>query len=103
MTFSVGNSFPSNSVQFFVSQQSQQQVATIMGRPVEVIEPIQTKKGRRKLSVEGLVCRMCGATSTPEWRRNRTLCNACGIRLYKAKPKMPSPEKMKIAFLLNEG
>lgn len=37
--------------------------------------------GGKRIRVEPTVCRGCGATETPEWRRGplgpRTLCNAC--------------------------
>lgn len=38
-------------------------------------------------------CLSCEATKTPMWRNgpcgNKTLCNACGVRLYRQQSKVP--------------
>lgn len=52
---------------------------------------------KRNRSIDDTVCRHCGTSETPEWRRGpdgaRTLCNACG--LYHA--KMVKKQGTKIA------
>lgn len=47
----------------------------------------RTKKRKQELCTEYL-CKECGTTDSPEWRRgplgSKTLCNACGLRWSKA-------------------
>ncbi|GAA5919479.1 hypothetical protein JCM1841_002223 [Sporobolomyces salmonicolor] len=58
----------------------------------------QGDKRRRKqngLHDSDLVCRDCGRTDSPEWRKGpdgpKTLCNACGLRYAKLKSRMDKP------------
>ncbi|GAA5837717.1 hypothetical protein JCM3766R1_000563 [Sporobolomyces carnicolor] len=53
------------------------------------------KRRRQKQKSEGdsdLVCRDCGRTDSPEWRKGpegpKTLCNACGLRFAKLKSRL---------------
>ncbi|GAA5981103.1 hypothetical protein JCM5350_007155 [Sporobolomyces pararoseus] len=53
------------------------------------------KRRRQKQKSEGdsdLVCRDCGRTDSPEWRKGpegpKTLCNACGLRYAKIKSRL---------------
>jgi hypothetical protein len=45
------------------------------------------KKAKRRHVGEQFVCRTCGRTDSPEWRKGpqgpKTLCNACGLRWAK--------------------
>ncbi|GAA6014673.1 hypothetical protein JCM11491_000189 [Sporobolomyces phaffii] len=53
------------------------------------------KRRRQKQKTDGdsdLVCRDCGRTDSPEWRKGpegpKTLCNACGLRYAKLKSRL---------------
>lgn len=71
--------------------------------PTSIVPPPSGAAGARKhsrkrnRSIDDTVCRHCGTSETPEWRRGpdgaRTLCNACG--LYHA--KMVKKQGTKIA------
>ncbi|KAF5100568.1 hypothetical protein D0Z00_001187 [Geotrichum galactomycetum] len=71
--------------------------------PASIVPPPSAAAGarkhsrRRNRSIDDTVCRHCGTSETPEWRRGpdgaRTLCNACG--LYHA--KMVKKQGTKIA------
>ncbi|GAA5878067.1 hypothetical protein JCM1840_001732 [Sporobolomyces johnsonii] len=50
------------------------------------------RKKQNGVSDSDLVCRDCGRTDSPEWRKGpdgpKTLCNACGLRYAKLKSRM---------------
>ncbi|KAF9482824.1 GATA-domain-containing protein [Pholiota conissans] len=50
-------------------------------------EGSKKKKLKRTQNVEQYVCKICGRTDSPEWRKGpdgpKTLCNACGLRWAK--------------------
>ncbi|KAF9454604.1 GATA-domain-containing protein [Macrolepiota fuliginosa MF-IS2] len=53
------------------------------------------KKFKKTHGVEQYVCRKCGRTDSPEWRKGpdgpKTLCNACGLRWAKQMRKFDEP------------
>jgi hypothetical protein len=54
------------------------------------------KKKKRRHAPDQFVCRTCGRTDSPEWRKGpdgpKTLCNACGLRWAKQIRKAPGEE-----------
>jgi hypothetical protein len=79
------------------------QAPSMASIPTSIVPPPSAAAGARKhsrkrnRSIDDTVCRHCGTSETPEWRRGpdgaRTLCNACG--LYHA--KMVKKQGTKIA------
>jgi len=62
--------------------------STIQGSPAEDDSKTASKKKKTKTPAgEQYVCRTCGRTDSPEWRKGpegpKTLCNACGLRWAK--------------------
>ncbi|KAL9715262.1 white collar 2 type of transcription factor [Leucoagaricus gongylophorus] len=53
------------------------------------------KKLKKTHGIEQYVCRKCGRTDSPEWRKGpdgpKTLCNACGLRWAKQMRKFDEP------------
>ncbi|KAF5357959.1 hypothetical protein D9756_001458 [Leucocoprinus leucothites] len=53
------------------------------------------KKLKKSHGTEQYVCRKCGRTDSPEWRKGpdgpKTLCNACGLRWAKQMRKFDEP------------
>ncbi|KAG0750628.1 hypothetical protein G6F57_000110 [Rhizopus arrhizus] len=59
---------------------------------IEALEKKDKWKRRRKnKGIDEYVCKDCGTTSSPEWRKGpqgpKTLCNACGLRWAKKNKK----------------
>ncbi|KAG1053409.1 hypothetical protein G6F43_004513 [Rhizopus delemar] len=54
------------------------------------------KRRKKNKGVDEYVCKDCGTTSSPEWRKGpqgpKTLCNACGLRWAKKNKKKGSNE-----------
>jgi hypothetical protein len=55
----------------------------------------RTKKKKLELLVQEFLCKECGTTDSPEWRKgpcgSKTLCNACGCEYLLSDVNFMSP------------
>eukprot|EP01111_Echinosteliopsis_oligospora_P013106 TRINITY_DN4615_c0_g1_i1.p1 TRINITY_DN4615_c0_g1~~TRINITY_DN4615_c0_g1_i1.p1 ORF type:complete len:390 (+),score=68.56 TRINITY_DN4615_c0_g1_i1:313-1482(+) len=90
------------------------QISLPLLRPRQVHPTKASKLGltqpmKKRKNTEHLVCRHCGTTETPEWRRGpdgcKSLCNACGLYYSKLlkKETLVAPQSRRVAIdaLLN--
>ncbi|KXN86940.1 hypothetical protein AN958_09535 [Leucoagaricus sp. SymC.cos] len=63
--------------------------------PDDLEDGSRKKKLKKSHGTEQYVCRKCGRTDSPEWRKGpdgpKTLCNACGLRWAKQMRKFDEP------------
>eukprot|EP01089_Gocevia_fonbrunei_P003055 TRINITY_DN12914_c0_g1_i1.p1 TRINITY_DN12914_c0_g1~~TRINITY_DN12914_c0_g1_i1.p1 ORF type:complete len:200 (+),score=17.32 TRINITY_DN12914_c0_g1_i1:157-756(+) len=86
----------------------QKKMRTSPATETEKNVPPKSKRGRKPLDKQDLICFHCETRVTPEWRRGpsgkHTLCNACGLKYAKIlkRPKVKvSPGN--ISYILNNN